>query len=35
MVEPAWPSLIDGPIAIDHPLGVPDSPQDEYVSWAN
>ena len=25
MVPPAWPSLIEGPIAIDHPLGVPDS----------
>ena len=23
MVPPAWPSLIEGPIAIDHPLGVP------------
>jgi len=35
MVPPAWPALIEGPIAIDHPLGVPDSPDDEYVDWAN
>jgi hypothetical protein len=35
MVAPAWPSLIEGPIAIDHPLGVADSPDDEYVYWDN
>jgi arylsulfatase A-like enzyme len=35
MVAPAWPALIEGPVAIDHPLGVPDSPDDEYVYWAN
>jgi len=35
MVAPAWPSLIEGPIAIDHPLGVPDKPDDEYVYWDN
>jgi arylsulfatase A-like enzyme len=34
-VEPAWPSLIEGPIAIDHPLGVADRPDDEHVYWAN
>ena len=33
--KPLWPSLIEAPIAIDHPLGVPDSPDDEYVYWAN
>ena len=33
--RPRWPSLIEGPIAIDHPLGVPDAPDDEYVYWAN
>lgn len=27
--------LIEGPIAIDHPLGVPDRPDDEVVDWAN
>jgi arylsulfatase A-like enzyme len=35
MVAPAWPSLIEGPIPVDHPLGVPDSPDDEVVYWAN
>jgi uncharacterized sulfatase len=35
MVSPAWPSLIAGPIAIDHPLGVPDGVNDEYVYWDN
>src|SRR5262249_44356497 len=35
MVQPAWPALIEGPIAIDHPLGVPNRDDDEYVSWAN
>ncbi len=35
MVEPAWPALIEGPVAIDHPLGVPDRPDDEFVYWAN
>jgi arylsulfatase A-like enzyme len=35
MVKPIWPALIEGPIAIDHPLDVPDRPEDEYVQWAN
>ena len=35
MVPPAWPSLIEGPIPIDHPLGVPEQPGDEYVYWDN
>jgi len=35
MVKPAWPSLIEGPIAIDHPLDVSASPEDEYVYWPN
>jgi hypothetical protein len=34
-VPPAWPSLIEGQIYVDHPLGVPDRPQDEFVFWAN
>ena len=25
MVPSAWPSLIEGPIAIDHPLPIPDN----------
>lgn len=35
MVPPIWPSLIDGPTPIDHPLGVPFTPEDEWVSWPN
>ncbi|HEV7734746.1 MAG TPA: sulfatase-like hydrolase/transferase [Candidatus Binatia bacterium] len=35
MVPPAWPSLIDGPTPIDHPLGVPFTAEDEWVSWPN
>jgi arylsulfatase A-like enzyme len=35
MTLPIWPSLIEGPIAIDHPLNVPDSETDEFVNWAN
>lgn len=35
MRPPAWPALIEGPVAIDHPLGVPDGADDEYVYWAN
>lgn len=34
-VQPAWPSLIEGPIAIDSPLGIPPKAEDEYVYWAN
>jgi hypothetical protein len=34
-VAPAWPALIEGQIRIDHPLGMPDSPEDEYVYWPN
>lgn len=35
MKKPLWPSLLSGPIAIDHPLGVKDKPTDEYVYWDN
>src|SRR5262249_16982153 len=35
MVQPAWPSLIEAAIDIDHPLGVPESPADDYVYWEN
>ncbi len=35
MVQPAWPSLIEAAIDIDHPLGVPRQPSDEYVYWEN
>jgi arylsulfatase A-like enzyme len=32
---PLWPSLVEGVIRIDPPLGAPTSPDDEYVYWAN
>jgi arylsulfatase A-like enzyme len=35
MVPPAWPSLIEGPIAVDHTLAEPLKEGDEYVYWAN
>jgi arylsulfatase A-like enzyme len=35
MVAPAWPSLIEGPIDVDHPLGAPERADDEYVYWEN
>jgi len=35
MAKPLWPALIQAPIAIDHPLGQPIKPEDEYVYWSN
>jgi arylsulfatase A-like enzyme len=35
MVKPSWPSLIEAPIPVDRPLGVPAKPDDEYATWAN
>lgn len=35
MAEPLWPALIEGSIAVDHPLDVPMQDGDEYVYWAN
>lgn len=35
MAAPAWPSLIEGAIGIDRPLGTPPQPDDEYVYWDN
>jgi arylsulfatase A-like enzyme len=32
---PLWPSLLEGAIRIDPPLGAPHAPDDEYVYWAN
>ena len=34
-VKPLWPSLIEGPIMVDHPSGVPQKPGDEYILWDN
>ena len=33
--KPLWPSLLEGAIAIDHPMDVADRPDDEYVYWSN
>jgi hypothetical protein len=30
-----WPSLLEGPIYIDHPLSYPNKPGDEYIYWSN
>jgi arylsulfatase A-like enzyme len=35
MVLPSWPSLIEGPIPVDHPLGEQPDPSGEWVYWAN
>ena len=35
MVLPAWPSLIEGPIAVDRTLAEPRTEGEEYVYWAN
>ncbi|MFI5319382.1 MAG: sulfatase-like hydrolase/transferase [Myxococcota bacterium] len=35
MVPPAWPALIEGPIAVDHTLKEPLREGEEYVYWAN
>ena len=34
-VKPLWPSLLESPVLIDKPLGVPVEKNDEYVYWAN
>jgi len=34
-VKPIWPSLLQGPIAIDHPSGVPQIPGEDYILWDN
>jgi len=33
--KPLWPWLVSGAVPIDHPLGVADSPQDEFIYWDN
>lgn len=35
MVKPIWPSLLRGPISIDHPSGQPQKPGEEYILWDN
>ncbi len=33
--KPGWPSLLRGPIYIDHPGGVKAKPGEEYILWDN
>jgi arylsulfatase A-like enzyme len=33
--KPLWPSLLQGPIFVDHPSGVPQRPGEEYILWDN
>ena len=32
---PSWPSLLEGPIFVDQPLGVPQRRDGEYIWWDN
>ena len=34
-VKPLWPSLLQGPVFIDHPSGVPQRKGEEYILWDN
>jgi len=34
-VKPTWPSLLQGPVFIDHPGGQPQKKGDEYILWDN
>ncbi len=34
-VKPMWPSLLQGPVFVDHPSGVPQKPGEEYILWDN
>lgn len=34
-VKPLWPSLLQGPVFIDHPSGRPQKAGDEYILWDN
>jgi arylsulfatase A-like enzyme len=35
MVKPLWPSLLQGPVFIDHPSGQPQKKGEEYIMWDN
>ena len=34
-VKPRWPSLLQGPVFVDHPSGVPQRKGEEYIVWDN
>jgi arylsulfatase A-like enzyme len=33
--KPLWPTLLEAPVRIDHPLGTPVGKDDEFIYWAN
>ena len=33
--KPLWPTLLEAPVRIDHPLGTPAGKDDEFIYWAN
>lgn len=33
--KPLWPTLLEGPVRIDRPLGSPAGKDDEFIYWAN
>ena len=33
--KPLWPALIEGVIAIDHPMNRPWTKEDRYIYWSN
>ncbi|MBP7649630.1 MAG: sulfatase-like hydrolase/transferase [Phenylobacterium sp.] len=33
--KPMWPSLLQGPVFVDHPSGQPQKPGEEYILWDN
>lgn len=34
-VKPIWPSLLQGPVFVDHPSGKPQKKGEEYILWDN
>lgn len=34
-VKSLWPSLLQGPVFVEHPSGVPQKASDEYILWDN
>ncbi|MCA3758288.1 MAG: hypothetical protein IM669_12290 [Phenylobacterium sp.] len=34
-VKPLWPSLLQGPVFIDHPSGRQQKAGEEYILWDN
>ncbi len=35
VAKPAWPSLLQGAVMVDHPSGQKQKPGDEYILWDN